>query len=362
MSEDKYSMASVYKQLNEAAADNLVSLPYSDILFARATAAQQWLLFREHCVVGSAAGLATAFSHPLDLVKTRLQLQGELRPPASYTCHYRTIRQSLNLIVEVEGVRALYKGFAPAVGYNTLMNLVRVFVFEKLQGWGVTADRHEDPILWRYWAAGCVAASTGVAIASPLYLAKVQTLSQAPAQIAVGWQHNHPKSRWVLWNAFRGHRGYFYSGFQGGTSAVLRTCTASTCQLFAYTYCQHALYWLGLTDALSNSCVSAVLSTVPVVLISNPVDVLCTRMYNQELGAYYKSNRECAEKLLQREGWRGFYKGLTANYLRTAPHMVLTLILWDSLKRKSTKLQQLDQGLGFKHEVLHSKLTSAFEK
>jgi len=51
----------------------------------------------QHCVKiseeivlgGSAAGFTCIFTNPLDVIKTRLQLQGELKPKGAYAVHYK---------------------------------------------------------------------------------------------------------------------------------------------------------------------------------------------------------------------------------------------------------------------------------
>ena len=358
---------SLTQQIESKVLELTSKLPYADVFDERRTILTQWFLNQNYFTMGSVSAIACCATHPLDLMKVRFQLQGELRPPGTYPIKYRTIPQSVAAITADQGIRGLYRGFAPAFVYQFLMNTVRALVFEKCTRWGLTSDLDEEPVLWRYAAACALSGSAGAVVASTAYLAKIQTQSQASPKLAVGWQHNHSKSRWVVWNAFRGHRGYLGSGFQGGTSAVMRVSVASTVQLLSFTTIQHGLYALGVHDAITNSCISGVVSSIPVVLISNPFDVLCTRMYNQELGAYYKNNRECVEKLFQREGVRGFYKGAVANYCRTVPHMVISLLLWDHLRKKSFNLSQIDQSLrielpekGFdkSHEEILSKFDS----
>ncbi|KAL5262600.1 hypothetical protein ACHWQZ_G008114 [Mnemiopsis leidyi] len=344
MTQSEESSQPAIKELIKAKSlEFAAQLPYADVAQEKATVFAQWYLNKDYFTMGTVSGLACCLSHPLDLVKVRFQLQGELRPPGKYTVKYQTVPQSLAAIVRDSGVRGLYKGFPPAFIYQFLMNTVRMFVFEKCNKWGLTSDLDEEPVLWRYAAACALSGSAGAVVASTAYLAKIQTQSQASEKLAVGWQHNHVKARWVVWNAFRGHRGYLGSGFQGGTSAVMRVSVASTVQLLSFTTIQHGIYALGVHDAILNSCISGVISAMPVVLISNPLDVICTRMYNQELGAYYKSNRECAEKLFQREGLQGFYKGAVANYCRTVPHMVVSLLLWDHLRKRSFDFSQINQ-------------------
>ena len=61
-------------------------------------------------------------------------------------------------------------------------------------------------------------------------------------------------------------------------------------------------------------------------LVSNPVDVISTRLCNQEVdsdtrkGTTYRGIIDCAVKMYQTEGIYGFYKGFTASVIKNGPH------------------------------------------
>lgn len=77
-------------------------------------------------VIGGLAGAgATVFTNPLDVVKTRLQLQGELRARSQHTVQYRGIFGGLYVIAKKDGLLALQKGLVPAMLFGFAMNSVR---------------------------------------------------------------------------------------------------------------------------------------------------------------------------------------------------------------------------------------------
>lgn len=68
-----------------------------------------------------------------------------------------------------------------------------------------------------------------------------------------------------------------------------------------------------------------------------PFDLISTRFYNQAVdtegrGRVYSSVVDCGRKIYEKEGFRGFYKGWSANYFRLGPHILLSLVFWDQLK------------------------------
>ena len=306
---------------------------------------RSWALQGDMFCVGYGAATTTLLTYPLDLVKVRMQLQGELRPPGTYPIKYPSVPHSILAIARSPaGVKGLYRGIGQGMSFQGLSNAARVLVFDMCERSGLTSDMDDQPVLARFLTASVISGVVGSTLFSPFYLAKIQSQTQAGPDLAVGWQHSHPKPRWALWHAFRGHKGYLMSGWQGGSSAALKLTGTTVVHLFTYTTIQHMLYSrIGLTDSLTNSCVAATLSAIPVVLLTNPLDLICTRMYNQKLGAYYTGIRQCAELTLAREGWRGFWKGCTANYLRSAPQMVVTLVMWDRMRRSGVEHQMMEE-------------------
>lgn len=59
-------------------------------------------------------------------------------------------------------------------------------------------------------------------------------------------------------------------------------------------------------------------------------------------GLLYKSIPDCFLKIWRTEGFFGFYKGVTANYMRLAPHGALTLVFWDMLKDLQVGFKAID--------------------
>ena len=49
-------------------------------------------------------------------------------------------------------------------------------------------------------------------------------------------------------------------------------------------------------------------------------------------GLQYRGYVDCVLKILRSEGPRGFYKGVTASWLRVGPHSVLCMNFWSYLR------------------------------
>lgn len=83
-------------------------------------------------LIGGLAGVGAGFfSNPFDVVKTRMQLQGELQSKGQHAVHYKNIPHAIYTIVKHDGVTALQKGLAPALCFQLVVNGVRYVSFLK---------------------------------------------------------------------------------------------------------------------------------------------------------------------------------------------------------------------------------------
>ncbi|XP_059004835.1 solute carrier family 25 member 35 isoform X3 [Mustela lutreola] len=235
---------------------------------------------------GLAACGACLFTNPLEVVKTRMQLQGELRAPGTYQRHYRNVFHAFITIGKVDGLAALQKGLAPALLYQFLMNGIRLGTYGLAEAGGYLHTAEGALSRPRSAAAGALAGVMGAYLGSPIYMVKTHLQAQAASEIAVGHQYKHrifPPQSWKV------------------------------------------------------ALVAAMVSGIAVVLAMTPFDVVSTRLYNQPTDAQGKGlmYRGILDALLQTartEGFFGMYKGIGASYFRLGPHTVLSLFFWDQLR------------------------------
>lgn len=75
-------------------------------------------------IVGGLAGAgATIFTNPIDVIKTRMQLQGELK--TSEPPRYRGLLHAIYVIGKADGPLALQSGLSAAMLLGFTMNSVR---------------------------------------------------------------------------------------------------------------------------------------------------------------------------------------------------------------------------------------------
>jgi len=281
---------------------------------------------------------AVVFTNPLEVVKTRFQLQGELRAKGAYQVHYRNFLHAGYRIAKEDGLLGLQKGLAPALIHQVLLNGVRLggYQWAEERGWNLKADGGVS--LPRTIGIGAGMGALGAYAGSPLYLVKVRLQAQAARSIAVGHQHDIKGTFDCL------HKIYTQEGVQGWWRGVVgsvpRICVGSASQLTSFYLVKEFLetnQYYRIEKGLLNTFVASMVGGVVVAVTMGPLDVISTRLYNQGVdasgkGTLYNSYFDCVTKIWRTEGFQGFYKGIVPCYMRIGPHTVLCFVFWEQLK------------------------------
>nr|XP_057911780.1 solute carrier family 25 member 34 [Doryrhamphus excisus]XP_057911781.1 solute carrier family 25 member 34 [Doryrhamphus excisus]XP_057911782.1 solute carrier family 25 member 34 [Doryrhamphus excisus]XP_057911784.1 solute carrier family 25 member 34 [Doryrhamphus excisus] len=283
--------------------------------------------------------VACVFTNPLEVVKTRLQLQGELRARGTYQRHYRGVLQALWVVGRTDGVRGLQKGLSVGLVYQGVMNGARLGSYSYCEALGVTSY-HGGSVL-----SGAGAGALGAFIASPAYLVKTHLQAQTVEAIAVGHQHNHLGAYDAFVSIYR--KEGFIGLWRGVNGAVPRVMVGSAAQLATFTSAKERVshsQWFSDGSWLT-ALIAASISGVAVAVTMTPFDVVSTRLYNQPVdelhrGRLYSGFWDCLLKVCQAEGLLGLYKGMGPVFLRLAPHTVLSMLFWDVMRQQAMEGKQ----------------------
>lgn len=286
---------------------------------------------------GVAACGACLFTNPLEVVKTRMQLQGELQAPGTYTRHYRNVFHAFYTIGRVDGLAALQRGLLPALLYQFGMNGIRLGTYGMVESAGYirASDGSVSPV--RSTVAGALAGVAAAITSSPIYMVKTHIQAQSAAEIAVGHQYQH---QGMLHALVMIHKEHGLLGlWRGAISAVPRVMVGSAAQLCTFSSSKEFFGHLGLfpKDSWLVALCAGMTSSFTVAISMTPFDVASTRLYNQPVGPegqglVYKGLFDCLAKIVRTEGILGIYKGIGASYFRIGPHTILSLLFWDQLR------------------------------
>lgn len=252
----------------------------------------------DYLLGGTAAVCAGFFSNPLDVIKTRQQLQGELQTAKGSPQPYNGLYQSFRSIIKAEGLKGLQKGLGSALTFQFVLNSSRLGFYQTVDDWNWTKldMGQRSPTLCLFW--GGVAGVLGSALGCPFYMIKTQVQAQSVGKYAVGHQHHHKNTLSALINTIK-QQGFF-GLWRGVTGIVPRTAVASGAQLATFSTTKDFLvqYELFKNSVLLTAIGSSMASSFCAVVCMTPFDVVATRVFNQGVdkngkGLLYKNIFDC---------------------------------------------------------------------
>lgn len=273
---------------------------------------------------------AVTFTNPLEVIKTRLQLQGELARDAPRL--YNGTFHGLKVVYQREGLRALQKGLGCAYIYQICLNGCRLGLYEPTRQVIASLIGEGLPLAM---LAGTVTGAAGAISGNPFFLIKTRMQSYGGAAVAhVGTQTRYTLlvHALLLIAKTEGLGGWY----RGVNAAIIRTGAGSSVQLPIYNTAKRLL---GFEDGPVLHLCASMCSGLGVAVVMNPFDVVLTRLYNTS-GGVYKGVWDCMLRTVRAEGPGALYKGFSAQALRVGPHTVLSLVFMEQTMKGARWLSQ----------------------
>jgi hypothetical protein len=266
--------------------------------------------------VGS--GVATTFTHPLDLLKTRVQT-------AALGSRVRLWPTALG-IMEIHGVRGLYAGFSASILRSLTFSSARLGSYNHIKH--LTTHHLRD--MWAVCStytcsiiAGAGAGAFASVIGNPAETIKVKMQSGEHSYRGLG----HAFA--VIFKTEGLLRGLAFKGLLAHTQ---RSALWAAVQLSTYDSSKrtigHAfpnLHPLGLYFCAS------ILASVATVACSAPFDLAKARLQNQGFTHGHQSITTLLFQIIRHDGMLALWRGSLPNIIRSAPHATVMFVVNDAL-------------------------------
>ncbi|XP_031118978.1 mitochondrial uncoupling protein 5-like [Ipomoea triloba] len=322
--------------------------------------------FAEGGVASIVAGCST---HPLDLIKVRMQLQGEsslpkFNPNPQFSSQLRpalafhgnpsmTVNAGLNVdpfpqprapvrvgpisvgvrIFQTEGVSALFSGVSATMLRQAMYSTTRMGLYDVFkQKWANPETGNLS--LGRKLVAGLLAGGVGAAVGNPADLAMVRM--QADGRLPASQRRNYKGVVDAIVKMSK--QEGVASLWRGSGLTVNRAMIVTASQLASYDEIKEAILERGvMSDGLGTHVTASFAAGFVAAVASNPVDVIKTRVMNMKVepgvAPPYSGALDCAVKTIRSEGPMALYKGFIPTISRQGPFTVVLFVTLEQVRK-----------------------------
>ncbi|CAK9833934.1 Mitochondrial folate transporter/carrier [Anthophora retusa] len=283
----------------------------------------------EHFVAGISGGVvSTLMLHPLDLIKTRFAVSdGHSRVGPQY----KNLQSAVKEIVNTEGMKGLYRGVTPnVVGSGGAWGCYFLF-YTTIKTWIQEGDSKKPLGPSTHMSAAAEAGVLTLLLTNPLWVIKTRLCLQyideknLPETLRYNGLVDAAKKIYKT----EGWRG-FYRGFVPGIFGV----SHGAIQFMVYEELKN--WYNNYLNVPIDTKLStweyiffAAVSKLIAAATTYPYQVVRARL--QDHHHNYRGSVHCIESIWRFEGWRGFYKGLSANLARVTPATVITFVVYENV-------------------------------
>ena len=337
-------MPSSTAAVSTAAASSSSTAAVSTAAASSSTAVPYWQVV---CTGVAYSALAPAIScvltNPMDVAKTRLNMDRELRPPGAPRA-FAGIVDCIRQAWAAEGLAGVQRGLGFAVVREASKNAFRLGLYDPLEAALDTRRRSSAeatttatagvrpgvPMSTRV-AAGATTGAVAALVCNPLDLCKSR-LQLSPGHASVAGSASSAM------RAIVDEGGLASLWTRGAAPNIARSCVATSVALPVNAQLKELANRL---DALRGrpavrDAACALGSSVVTTFAINPLDLVRVRLFAQpslEGGQLYRGTLDCAWRVATTEGLLAFWKGSAAAFWRIGPHQTLTFTLIGWMRR-----------------------------
>jgi len=279
-------------------------------------AAMQPSLLQQVGMAGTAAVITVTFIHPIDVVKTRIQVSKEYAALGIFG--------TAKHIASSDGILALWGGVNAAWMREASYTSIRLGLYEPCKvAFGCTTP--ETTTFIKKFAAGSAAGALGSLFGNPFDVLKTRLMT---AEGAV-----KPTLGTVAKDLYASQGiGGFYRGID---SNIARAMVLNGTKMACYDTSKGIVVEMtGLSKShLGTQFLSAVVAGFCMTCTVSPFDMVRTRLMNQPPDAkLYNNALDCFGKIIKNEGPLTLWRGFMPIWMRFAPTTTIQLVIFEQLR------------------------------
>ncbi|KAI0057856.1 mitochondrial NAD transporter [Artomyces pyxidatus] len=312
-------------------------------------------------IAGAGGGLVASIATcPLDVVKTKLQAQRAARGQADYLGVWAMLRN----IIQHDGLRGLYRGLGPTIlgylptwaiyfavydGIKTRFGQPPIGMESNERLYPAPSAKGYQPVIREHpWTLHILSAMTAGASSTictnPFWVIKTRFMTQSRTEVR--YRHTLDAATTIYRN--EGIRA-FYRGLLPSLLGIAHVAVQFPLYEQLKLMAQRHNHNKPLPSYTILLCSAVAKMTASVA--TYPHEVVRTRLQTQRRliavgadGALLPPRKRSGivrttKKIVHFEGWRGLYKGLSINLIRTVPNSAVTMLTYELLMKKLSTLR-----------------------
>eukprot|EP00127_Corallochytrium_limacisporum_P004646 Clim_evm21s171 gene=Clim_evmTU21s171 len=272
---------------------------------------------------GMASMGAACITHPLDLMKVRMQVASRAAGGQQVT-----IAGTAGQIFHESGVLGFYDGLSASLLRQVTYSTTRFAVYDIVKDKFPKTEDGYVP-LWQKVASAAIAGGLGGFVGSPADMTNVRMQADASRPPAERRNYKH-----ALDGLMRIYRSEGIGALFNGVGPNVTRCVLVTIGQLAF-YDQFKFMLVTYAGMNPTSQVTHFGSSFGAggmaTLLTMPADVVKTRIMNAPEGVY-KGPIDCLLKTVKTEGPQGLFKGFIPAFVRLGPHTISTFMILEQLR------------------------------
>ncbi|KAJ5380551.1 Mitochondrial dicarboxylate transporter [Penicillium cataractarum] len=281
---------------------------------------------------GSASCFAAAVTHPLDLVKVRLQTRAPDAPKSMVGTFAHILRHN--------GFTGLYNGLSAALLRQITYSTTRFGIYEELKSRFAkpsTDSSSTSPGFLTLLGIACASGLIGGFVGNPSDVLNVRMQSDAALPPAQRRNYRHAFHGLVQMTKTEGVASLFRGVWPNSTRAILMTAS----QLTSYDIFKRlCIEQVGMGDNVGTHFTASFLAGFVATTVCSPVDVIKTRiMTASPAESRGHSIAGLLRDICRKEGLAWTFRGWVPSFIRLGPHTIATFIFLEEHKKLYRKLK-----------------------
>lgn len=273
---------------------------------------------------GTAAVASTCVMHPMDLVKTRMQVA------SSGGAKSVSPIEVVKMAVKNDGIGGLYKGLGASALRQSVYSTTRIGVYTSLTEY-YREFYKAAPTVNATVVMAAFAGAIGAYAGTPADVGLVRMMTDA--RLPPADRRNYTSVFNALSRIVKEEGALTL--WRGAVPTVGRAIVVSVAQLASYTQFRHfAKSQLSMDDGFNLHLVASIGSGLLTATASLPVDIAKTRIQNMKMidgKPEYRGILDVLLKIGRQEGFLALWRGYTPYVLRVVPQTILIFIILEQL-------------------------------